>query len=86
VTTAGKSRIKEKIDHAYLQLFLKGKQEGINEYKKIANSSDDRYVLSARSAFYQFDRKKFIDSYCVPLPTLHSGKIPTQIPDSLQTH
>jgi len=49
---------------AVILMLVKGQQEGINEYEKIVRKfPNDPTVLAKRGDFYNFDRKKFIESF-----------------------
>jgi tetratricopeptide (TPR) repeat protein len=54
-----------KICRANLLIFLKGKEEGIHEYEKIAAEyPENELVIAQRKIFYNFDRKNFIKGFC----------------------
>jgi tetratricopeptide (TPR) repeat protein len=55
-----------KIGKAFLQLFLKSKDEGIREYKKIARTYQDKQVILMKNTFLNFKKEEFLKSYCLP--------------------
>lgn len=59
--------IQNKIDKAYLQLFLTNREQAIREYEKIAYSSKDAYIAKTKFLFYSFNRENFIKDFCIPV-------------------
>jgi len=55
-----------KIGKAFLQLFLKGKKEGIRRYNDLYHDNKDKVVVYMRNAFINFNRQEFIKNYCIP--------------------
>lgn len=60
--------IQNKVDKAYLQCFLTGKEQGIAEYEKIArDDKNDPYIINTKTLFYDFNREDFIKNFCLPV-------------------